>query len=110
MPRNGLRHLQVGRAAEVGALLKDIERIGDSGAAIRFIIGEYGAGKTFFLNLIRLIALEKKLVTINADLGPIAACSAGMGRRADFTPKRSETWRRGRNRTAARSRASWSGS
>ncbi len=70
VPRNGLRHLQVGRAAEVGALLKDVERIGDSGAAIRFIIGEYGAGKTFFLNLIRLIALEKKLVTINADLGP----------------------------------------
>ena len=70
VPRNGLRHLQVGRAAEVGALLKDIERVGDSGAAIRFIIGEYGAGKTFFLNLIRLIALEKKLVTVNADLGP----------------------------------------
>ncbi len=35
-----------------------------------FVIGEYGAGKTFFLNLIRLIALERKLVTIHADLAP----------------------------------------
>jgi hypothetical protein len=70
VPRSGLRHIQVGRAPEVGALLADISRIGNEGAAIRFIIGEYGAGKTFFLNLIRLIALEKKLVTIHADLAP----------------------------------------
>jgi hypothetical protein len=70
VPRSGLRHIQVGRAAEVAALIKDIDRIGAEGAAIRFIIGEYGAGKTFFLNLVRLIALEKKLVTVHADLGP----------------------------------------
>ncbi|WP_164284826.1 BREX system ATP-binding domain-containing protein, partial [Stenotrophomonas maltophilia] len=37
---------------------------------IRFVIGDYGAGKTFFLNLIRLIALERKLVVMNADLAP----------------------------------------
>jgi len=70
VPRNGLRHIQVGRASEVGALIRDIDRISDEGAAIRFIIGEYGAGKTFFLNLVRLIALERKLVTIHADLAP----------------------------------------
>jgi hypothetical protein len=70
VPRNGLRHIQVGRSGEVTALLHDIERISNDGAAIRFIIGEYGAGKTFFLNLVRLIALEKKLVTIHADLAP----------------------------------------
>ena len=34
------------------------------------MIGEYGAGKTFFLNLIRLIGLERKLVTVHADLAP----------------------------------------
>ncbi len=70
VPRKGLRHIQVGRAGEVAALLNDIDRISDDGATIRFIIGEYGAGKTFFLNLVRLIALERKLVTIHADLGP----------------------------------------
>lgn len=70
VPRTGLQHIQVGRAGEVSALVRDIDRIADGGAALRFIIGEYGAGKTFFLNLIRLVALERKLVTVHADLAP----------------------------------------
>jgi hypothetical protein len=70
VPRLGLRHIQVGRVREVEALVKDVERIADTGAAIRVVVGEYGAGKTFFLNLVRLIALEKGLVVVNADLGP----------------------------------------
>lgn len=70
VPRVGLRHIQVGRAREVEALVRDVGRIVDGGAAVRFVIGEFGAGKTFFLNLVRMIALEKKLVVIGADLGP----------------------------------------
>jgi P-loop Domain of unknown function (DUF2791) len=70
VPRLGLPYIQVGRAAEIAALLRDIERISDGGASVRFIIGEYGAGKTFFANLIRLIALERKCVTVHADLAP----------------------------------------
>ncbi len=60
----------MGRLKEVEALLKDIERCADCGSAIRFVIGEYGSGKTFFLNLIRSIALEKKMATVHADLSP----------------------------------------
>lgn len=70
VPRAGQQHVQVGRAAEVKAIVADIDRISDGGASIRFIIGDYGSGKTFFLNLIRAIALEKRLVTMYADLGP----------------------------------------
>lgn len=70
VPRVGQQHIQVGRADEVASLLRDIERIADGGSAIRFVIGEYGAGKTFFLNLVRAIALEKRLVTMHADLTP----------------------------------------
>lgn len=70
VPRAGQQHIQVGRHDEVKALVTDIDRVADSGASIRFIIGEYGSGKTFFLNLIRSIALERNLVTINADLSP----------------------------------------
>ena len=69
-PRTGLQHIQVGRVKEVEALLKDIERIGDGGSAFRLIIGEFGSGKSFFLQLVRTIALEKGLVTVNADLSP----------------------------------------
>jgi len=69
-PRVGQAHIQVGRADEVKALVNDIERIADGGSGIRFVIGEYGSGKTFFLNLVRSIAMEKKLVTAHADLNP----------------------------------------
>lgn len=70
VPRIGQQHIQVGRANEVRALLSDIERISDGGSGFRFIIGEYGSGKTFFLNLVRSIALQQKLVTVHADLSP----------------------------------------
>lgn len=79
VPKTGLRHVQVGRAAEVGALVRDIDRIADGGAAMRFVIGEYGAGKTFFLNLVRLIALERKCVTVHADLAPDRRIHATAG-------------------------------
>ena len=70
VPKIGLRHIQVGRVREIEELVKDMDRIADGGAAIRFIIGEYGSGKTFFMNLIRLVALEKGLVVMFADLAP----------------------------------------
>lgn len=70
VPRIGQQHIQVGRKAELDALISDIATLTDGGSAVRFIIGEYGSGKTFFLNLIGSIAREKKLVTISADLSP----------------------------------------
>jgi hypothetical protein len=70
VPRVGQQHIQVGRAAEVRAAVRDVDRIADGGAGSRFIIGEYGSGKTFFLHLVRAIALEKRLVTVHADLAP----------------------------------------
>jgi P-loop Domain of unknown function (DUF2791) len=79
VPRVGQHLIQVGRAHELRALLEDIERVSDGGATFRLIIGEYGAGKTFFLNLVRSIALEKKLVTMHADLDPDRRLHASGG-------------------------------
>lgn len=70
VPRIGIQHIQVGRAKEVSALVTDIDRIADGGSAIRFAIGEYGAGKSFFLGLVRSIALERRLVAVHGDLSP----------------------------------------
>jgi hypothetical protein len=70
VPRRGHQHIQVGRAEEVGALLQDLNRVADGGSAMRFIIGEYGSGKTFFLHLVRSIGLEKGLVAAQTDLSP----------------------------------------
>jgi hypothetical protein len=70
VPRVGHQHIQVGRVHEAAALVRDIERIADGGAAVRFVIGEYGSGKTFFLFLVRAIALKQRLVSLHADLTP----------------------------------------
>ena len=78
-PKIGIQHIQVGRANEVKALIQDIDRIIDGGSAFRLIIGEYGSGKTFFLSVMRSIALEKKLVTVSADLSPDRRIHASSG-------------------------------
>ena len=70
VPRRGFAHIQVGRADEVTAIGRDLDRVADGGSMVRFIIGDYGAGKTFFLNLAASMAAEKKLVTAAADLTP----------------------------------------
>lgn len=69
-PRTGLQHIQVGRAQEVGAVVKDIDAVIDGSSTFRLVIGNYGSGKSFFLQLMKSVALEKGLVTISADLSP----------------------------------------
>lgn len=70
VPRIGLQHIQVGRKEEVTAILRDLDRITQGGATIRFIIGRFGSGKSFFLNLARMVALEKRFVVAQADITP----------------------------------------
>lgn len=70
VPGQGIQHIQVGRQAELNALIRDIERIADEGSAFRLIVGEYGSGKTFFLHVVSQVALEQQLVTVSADLSP----------------------------------------
>ena len=49
------------------------------------MIGEYGSGKTFFLQPVRSIAMEKRLVTVHADLSPDRRLHAA-GRPGRCTP------------------------
>lgn len=79
VPSRGLQHVQVGRADEIGALISDLEAIESGSSTIRFVIGEYGSGKTFFLHLVRSIALEKGLVTAHGDLTPDRRLHASGG-------------------------------
>jgi hypothetical protein len=79
VPHIGQQLIQVGRAREVEAMLRDVRRITDGGAVFRLVIGDYGAGKTFFLNLVRAIAMQERLVTANADLNPDRRLHASGG-------------------------------
>ena len=79
VPRSGQHLIQVGRTREIESLVGDIDRTADGGSSFRLVIGEYGAGKTFFLNLIRAVAMERKLVVITADLNPDRRLHASGG-------------------------------
>lgn len=68
VPSIGLQHVQVGRKAEVNALLSDLQRVEAGGAAVRFVIGRFGAGKSFFVNLVQTVALERRFVVVRADI------------------------------------------
>ena len=79
VPRAGQHLIQVGRVREVQTLVSDIDRLADGGSSFRMVVGEYGAGKTFFLNLVRAIAMERKLVVASADLNPDRRLHASGG-------------------------------
>ena len=79
VPHIGLPHIQVGRDRELKEILEDIERISQGGSSFRIISGDYGAGKTFFLHLTRLIALKKGLLVMHADLAPDRRLHATQG-------------------------------
>jgi hypothetical protein len=68
VPKIGLHHIQVGRKLELEALISDLMNIEDCGATVRFVIGRFGSGKSFFLNLIRTVALERNFVVLQADI------------------------------------------
>jgi hypothetical protein len=70
VPRVGLEHIAVGREKEMAAFAHDLENIAEGGATFRFIIGRYGSGKSFMLQLIRNQAMEQGFVVADADLSP----------------------------------------
>ena len=61
VPRRGQHLIQVGRRDEIGAMVRDLERLEDGGSAVRFLIGQYGSGKTFFLHLTRSPGPESRI-------------------------------------------------
>lgn len=69
-PRVGLEYINVGRREEIAALLTDLENVSEQGGAFRFIIGRYGSGKTFLLQLFRNHAMDRGFVVADADLSP----------------------------------------
>lgn len=70
VPRAGAPYLAIGRKDEIAALLFDLETVNEGGASMRFLIGRYGSGKSFLMQLIRGYALERDFLTADADLSP----------------------------------------
>lgn len=70
VPRVGLPYISVGRKEEINSLLLDIETIKDGGATCRFVVGRYGSGKSFLMQMMKSYALDSGFVVVDADLSP----------------------------------------
>ncbi len=79
VPRSGAPYIAIGRNDEIGALLENLETVADGGAFCRFLIGRYGSGKSFLIQLIRSHALERGFLTADADLSPERRLTGGSG-------------------------------
>ncbi len=70
VPRIGAPYIAIGREDEISALLSDLENVSEGGSSMRFIIGKYGSGKSFLMQLIRGFSLERGFLTADCDLSP----------------------------------------
>ena len=79
VPRVGLEYVSVGRKEEIAAFLQDLSNIAEGGAAFRFVIGRFGSGKSFLLQLLRNHAMERDFIVADADLSPERRLSGSGG-------------------------------
>jgi hypothetical protein len=70
VPRVGVEHIAVGREKELAILTQDLDNVASGGAAFRIVVGRYGAGKSFTLQMVRSQAMERGFVVADADLTP----------------------------------------
>ena len=70
VPRSGAPYIAIGRTDEIEALTNALDRVSDGEGSTKFIIGRYGSGKSFLIQLSRGYALDRGFVTADADLSP----------------------------------------
>ncbi len=70
VPKEGLGYITVGREREVESLLRDTKIIQDGGATFRFVVGDYGSGKTFLLQTIKEYCVKNDFIVAEVDLSP----------------------------------------
>ena len=79
VPRSGAPYIAIGRTEEISSLLDNLDAVAEGGAATRLIIGRYGSGKSFLMQLVRGYALDRDFLTADADLSPERKLSGAGG-------------------------------
>ena len=79
VPRSGAPYIAIGRKEEIGSLLDNLDTVAEGGSFSRFLIGRYGSGKSFLIQLIRGHALDRGFITADADLSPERRLTGGSG-------------------------------
>lgn len=79
VPRSGAPYIAIGRKEEINSLLDNLDTVAEGGSVTRFLIGRYGSGKSFLIQLIRGYALERGFICADADLSPERRLTGGSG-------------------------------
>ena len=77
VPRLGAPYIAIGRIEEINALTEALDRVRDGEGATKFIIGRYGSGKSFLIQLARGYALDNGFITADCDLSPERRLAGG---------------------------------
>ena len=70
VPRSGAPYIAIGRKEEIESILGNLDEVAEGGAAVRFLIGRYGSGKSFLIQLIRGYATDRGFLCADVDLSP----------------------------------------
>lgn len=62
VPEKGVKNLCIGREKEIDEFEKLLDKVNNKKAIVKFINGEFGAGKSFFLKVIEEMAYDKNFV------------------------------------------------
>jgi len=79
VPRSGAPYIAIGRKEEINSILDNLDAVAEGGAFCRFLIGRYGSGKSFLIQLIRGYALDRGFLCADADLSPERRLTGGNG-------------------------------
>ena len=79
VPRSGAPYIAIGRNAEIESLTTALDRVAEGEGSCKFIIGRYGSGKSFLIQLSRGYALDRGFCTADCDLSPERKLAAAGG-------------------------------
>lgn len=79
VPRIGLEYINVGRKHEIETILDELDNVAEGGSFLKFIVGKYGSGKSFMLQLIRNYAMDRGYIVADVDLSPERRLSGTKG-------------------------------
>jgi len=68
VPSRGLQHIMVGRKDEGKQILEELKSVSEGESIVKFLIGDFGSGKSFIQGLIKQVGLNHDFVVTKADL------------------------------------------
>lgn len=68
VPKEGLELLRIGREIEFNEMKRCMDYISEGNSMVKFIAGEYGAGKSFFMSSLKKMAVEDNFIVAKLQI------------------------------------------